>query len=152
MLKYTEVKPCSRNSPVLGWSGPRILNTAFASYSTSTGVKKSGYKYKYNMIRSDFELTLQVLKNAETATAAEMAESHLVTVARQARHGQCYWEYIYIQELELHLGISSTLKNMTYISGNTPYILGNTPYISGNTTYVSGNKRMSLNKVKFGVY
>jgi hypothetical protein len=80
-----------------------------------------------------------------------MAESHLVTVAQQAQHGQCYWEYIYIWELELHLGISSTLKNMTYTSGNTPYILRNTPYISGNTTYisgnttyVSGNKRMTL--------
>jgi hypothetical protein len=60
------------------------------------------------MILSDFELTSQVPKNAETATAAEMAESHLVTVAQQARHGQCYWEYIYIRELELHLVISST--------------------------------------------
>ena len=30
--------------------------------------------------------------NAETTTGAEMAESHLVTVARQARHSQCYWD------------------------------------------------------------
>ena len=52
----------------------------------------------------------QLLSNAETATGAEMAESHLVTVARQARHCQCYWEYIYIRELELSPGISPTLN------------------------------------------
>jgi hypothetical protein len=66
----------------------------FASYSTSTRVKRSRYKYKYNMILLDFELTSQVLKNAETTTAAKMAESHIVTVAQQARHGQCYWELV----------------------------------------------------------
>ena len=50
-----------------------------------------------------------VPRNAETTTAsgAEMAKSHLVTVAWQAQHSQCYWEYIYIWELELHLGVAS---------------------------------------------
>ena len=51
-----------------------------------------------------------VPSNAETATGAEMAKSHLVTVAWQARHCQCYWEYIYIRELELSPGISPTLN------------------------------------------
>lgn len=46
---------------------------------------------------------------AETAGGAEMAESHYVTVARQARHGQCSREYLYIRELELHPGISPHL-------------------------------------------
>ena len=52
----------------------------------------------------------QVPRNAEAATGAEMAKSHFVTVAWQARHGHCYWEYIYIRELVLYLGISATLK------------------------------------------
>jgi hypothetical protein len=30
---------------------------------------------------------------------------------RQARHSQCYWEYIYIRELELYPGISPTLMH-----------------------------------------
>ena len=78
-------------------------------------------------------------RNAETATGAEMAECHLVTVVRQARHGQCHREYIYIRELELHQGISYVSGNTAYISGNTAYVSGNTPYVSGNTPYVSGN-------------
>ena len=38
-----------------------------------------------------------------------VAKSHILTVAWQAWHSQCYQEYIYIWDLELHLGITSTL-------------------------------------------
>ena len=71
----------------------------------------------------------------QLATGAKMVKSHLVTVAWQAWHSQCYWEYIYIWEL----GISPTPKNTIYVSGNTVYISGNTAYVSGNTAYVSVN-------------
>ena len=40
----------------------------------------------------------RVLINVKTATDAEIAESHIVTVAQHRQHGQCYWEYNYIWE------------------------------------------------------
>ena len=66
-------------------------------------------------------------------TGAKMTKSHIVTVAWQAWHNQCSWEYIYIWELELHPGISPTLihteKYDLCIWEYTLYILECTLYI-----------------------
>ena len=60
-------------------------------------------------------------------------KSHIITVAWQAWHSQCSWEYIYIWELELHPGISPTLihteKYDLCIWEYTLYILEYTLYI-----------------------